>query len=126
MTQLELQGLAGKNASRVLSIAGAAQKNAALEAIASALEARRTEILCANQEDMTAAKAAGMRPSLQDRLALDEGRIAGMSAAKSLGYDVDMDKFEECRLRLKRLRGGPTGEKIRSGLVSVTVDKWGE
>ena len=78
MTQLELQGLAAKNASRVLSIAGAAQKNAALEAIASALEARRTEILCANQEDMTAAKAAGMRPSLQDRLALDEGRIAGI------------------------------------------------
>ena len=58
--------------------------------------------------------------------AMIEGRIAGMSAAKSLGYDVDMDKFEECRLRLKRLRGGPTGEKIRSGLVSVTVDKWGE
>ena len=78
MTQLELQGLAAKNASRVLSIAGAAQKNAALEAIASALEARRTEILCANQEDMTAAKAAGMRPSLQDRLALDEDRIAGI------------------------------------------------
>ena len=78
MTQLEMQGLAAKNASRVLSIAGTARKNAALEAIASALEARREEILCANQEDMAAAKAAGMRPSLQDRLALDDSRIAGI------------------------------------------------
>ena len=78
MTQLEMQGLAAKNASRVLSIAGSAKKNAALEAIASALEARQEEILAANQEDMTAAKAAGMRPSLQDRLALDGSRIAGI------------------------------------------------
>ena len=78
MTQLEMQGLAAKNASRVLSIAGTAKKNAALEAIAAALEARQEEILAANQEDMTAAKAAGMRPSLQDRLALDGSRIAGI------------------------------------------------
>ena len=78
MTQLEMQGLAAKNASRVLSIAGTARKNAALEAIAAALEARQAEILAANREDMAAAKAAGMRPSLQDRLALDEGRIAGI------------------------------------------------
>ena len=78
MTQLEMQGLAAKNASRVLSIAGTAKKNAALEAIASALEARREEILAANQEDMTAAKAAGMRLSLQNRLALDGSRIAGI------------------------------------------------
>ena len=78
MTQLEMQGLAAKNASRVISIAGTAKKNAALEAIASALEARQEEILAANQEDMTAAKAAGMRPSLQDRLALDGSRIAGI------------------------------------------------
>ena len=78
MTQLEMQGLAAKNASRVLSIAGTAKKNAALEAIASALETRQEEILAANLEDMTAAKAAGMRPSLQDRLALDGSRIAGI------------------------------------------------
>lgn len=78
MTQLEMQGLAAKNASRVLSIAGTARKNAALEAIASALEARLDEILAANQEDMSAAKAAGMRPSLQDRLALNGSRIAGI------------------------------------------------
>ena len=36
MTQLETQGLAAKNAARVLSVAGTARKNAALEAIAAA------------------------------------------------------------------------------------------
>ncbi|MBM6869116.1 glutamate-5-semialdehyde dehydrogenase [Pseudoflavonifractor phocaeensis] len=78
MTQLEKQGMAAKQASRVLAIAGSAKKDAALAAIAAALEARKDEILAANAVDMAAAKEAGMRPSLQDRLALDEGRIAGI------------------------------------------------
>ena len=78
MTQLELQGLAARNAGRVLAIAGTAQKNAALEAIAQAIEARQEEILSANQTDMEAARAANMRPALQDRLALDAKRIAGV------------------------------------------------
>ena len=78
MTQLEKQGLAAKQASRVLAIAGSAKKDAALAAIAAALEARKDEILQANAADMAAAKEAGMRPSLLDRLALDEKRIAGI------------------------------------------------
>ena len=78
MTQLEMQGLAAKHAGRVLSIAGTARKNAALEAIAQAIESRQTEILAANQADMEAARAANMRPAPQDRLALDEKRIAGV------------------------------------------------
>ena len=39
MTQLETQGLAAKNAARVLSVAGTARKNAALEAITPELRA---------------------------------------------------------------------------------------
>ena len=78
MTILETQGLAAKNASRILAVAGTARQNKALEAIAAALEERRADILEANAQDMEAARAAGMRPALQDRLALDEGRIAGI------------------------------------------------
>ena len=78
MTILETQGLAARNAGRVLAVAGTAAKNAALEAAAKAIEARQDEILAANAEDLAAAKAAGMRPALVDRLALDEGRIAGI------------------------------------------------
>lgn len=78
MTQLETQGLAARYAARVLAVAGTARKNEALEAIARGIEAGMQAILAANQADLAAGKAAGMRPSLQDRLALDEGRIAGI------------------------------------------------
>ncbi|BDF71799.1 gamma-glutamyl phosphate reductase [Oscillospiraceae bacterium] len=80
MTVLETQGMAAKNAARRLAVAASAQKDAALEAVAAALEARRDEILSANEADMAAARAAGMRPALQDRLALDADRVAGIVA----------------------------------------------
>ena len=69
MTVLETQALA---------VAGTARKNAALEAAARTIEARQGEILAANAADLEAAMAAGLRPALLDRLALDEGRIAGI------------------------------------------------
>ena len=78
MTVLETQGLAAKRAARALAVAGTARKNAALEAAARAIEARQGEILAANAADLEAARAAGLRPALLDRLALDEGRIAGI------------------------------------------------
>ena len=43
MTILETQGLAAKNASRILAVAGTARKNKALEAIAAALEGRQLQ-----------------------------------------------------------------------------------
>ena len=78
MTVLETQGLAARYAARALAVAGTARKNAALEAAARAIEARQGEILAANAADLEAARAAGLRPALLDRLALDEGRIAGI------------------------------------------------
>lgn len=78
MTTLETQGLSAKNAARALAVAGSAKKDAALEAIAQAIEARQAEILAANGQDLAAAQASGMRPSLLDRLSLDEERIAGI------------------------------------------------
>ena len=78
MTILEGQGLAAKVAARTLSVANTAQKNKALEAIAQALLDRQEEILSANAQDLAAARESGMRQSLQDRLALDEKRIAGI------------------------------------------------
>ncbi len=79
MTPIELQGQAAKAASRVLAVASTGRKNAALEAIASALLAHTDDILAANAQDMAAARASGMSVSLQDRLALNEGRIRGMA-----------------------------------------------
>ena len=80
MTALQQQGQAAKAASYLLSTAGTAKKNAALESIARALEARGREILAANEQDLAAARAAGIRPAMLDRLTLDGGRIAGVVA----------------------------------------------
>ena len=78
MTALQQQGAAAKAASRVLAIAGTAKKNEALEAIAKVLTERQEEWLSANAEDIAAAKEAGMRPAMLDRLTLTPARIAGI------------------------------------------------
>ncbi|HIY26161.1 MAG TPA: glutamate-5-semialdehyde dehydrogenase [Candidatus Acutalibacter pullistercoris] len=73
-------GAKAKEAARALGKAGA-KKTAALELAAAALWDRREEILNANGEDVAAGEAAGMRPSLLDRLRLTEERIAAMAQA---------------------------------------------
>ena len=78
MTILETQGLAARHAERVLAVAGAAQKNRALEAMARALKERESAILAENQKDLAAARESGMKASLLDRLALSPQRIDGI------------------------------------------------
>ncbi len=79
MTVLETQALAVKQAARRLAAAGEREKNGALDAVAEALLDRRGEWLEANAQDLDAAREAGMRPALLDRLALDEKRIAAVA-----------------------------------------------
>ena len=78
MTILETQGLAARHAERVRAVAGAAQKNRALEAMARALKERESAILAENQKDLAAARESGMKASLLDRLALSPQRIDGI------------------------------------------------
>jgi sarcosine oxidase subunit alpha len=56
--------------------------------------------------------------------AMIEGRIAGLAAAESLGYKVRADKFDVFWARLKNLRAGEVGDKIRAGVAEVVVDGW--
>ncbi|WP_420407903.1 glutamate-5-semialdehyde dehydrogenase [Hoeflea sp.] len=71
-------GRRAKAAARPLAIAGTERKNAALEAMASAIDAGRQSILEANRTDVEAAVAGGMAASFVDRLKLDDARIDGM------------------------------------------------
>ncbi|POO54753.1 glutamate-5-semialdehyde dehydrogenase [Agrobacterium rosae] len=72
-------GAQAKAASRPLSIASADQKNRALLAMASAIEASMGKILEANAKDMVAAENAGVAASFLDRLRLDNARIASIA-----------------------------------------------
>ncbi len=71
--------LAARDASRALAALPTGTKDAALHAIADALEARTAEILDANARDMQAGRANGLDAALLDRLALDEGRVRAMA-----------------------------------------------
>jgi glutamate-5-semialdehyde dehydrogenase len=71
--------LAARDASRLLAALPTGTKDAALHAIADALQARTGEILEANARDMEAGGANGLDAALLDRLALDEGRVKGMA-----------------------------------------------
>lgn len=55
------------------------QKNAALLAMADALEDRCAEVLAANAADMERERANGMSPDMLDRLMLNEKRVADMA-----------------------------------------------
>src|SRR5687767_2077445 len=72
--------LAAKAAARGLAATSSAVKDAALLAMAAALEARVAEILEANARDLEAGREGGLSSALMDRLALDERRVAAMAA----------------------------------------------
>jgi glutamate-5-semialdehyde dehydrogenase len=71
--------VAAKRAARGLGATSSAVKDAALLAMADALEARVQEILEANALDIEAGRSSGLSSALMDRLALDEGRVRAMA-----------------------------------------------
>ncbi|CAN5286193.1 glutamate-5-semialdehyde dehydrogenase [soil metagenome] len=72
-------GAGARRAARVLALASSEQKDAALAAMATSIRAHEKEILAANAEDVTEAKAGGMSSAFVDRLALNQARITAMA-----------------------------------------------
>jgi glutamate-5-semialdehyde dehydrogenase len=69
-----------KQAARVVGSSDSGKRDAALHAMASALELRVEEILEANARDMEAGAEAGLSSALLDRLELTAERVAGMAS----------------------------------------------
>jgi glutamate-5-semialdehyde dehydrogenase len=69
-----------RRAARALARLDTTTKNAALHAMADALERRSGEILEANARDMDAGTEAGLHSGLLDRLLLNEERLAGIAS----------------------------------------------
>jgi glutamate-5-semialdehyde dehydrogenase len=72
---------AAREASIELAALASGPKNAALEAVAAAIEANTDRIVAANDLDLANGRDNGMSVALQDRLRLDPARLAGLSAA---------------------------------------------
>jgi glutamate-5-semialdehyde dehydrogenase len=74
-------GRAAREAARALREAGDARKSQALRAAAACVRARQASILAANEEDLRAAAARHLAPTLMDRLRLDPKRLAAIAGA---------------------------------------------
>ncbi|MFN3548426.1 MAG: glutamate-5-semialdehyde dehydrogenase [Mesorhizobium sp.] len=72
-------GRKARAAARPLALASTATKNAALDAMAEAIERRAPAILDANAIDMAAGAQAGLAASFLDRLKLTPERISGIA-----------------------------------------------
>ncbi len=72
-------GVQARAASREMNRAGTNAKNAALNAIADALQAAMTTLLSENEKDLAAGRENGLDDALLDRLALNEERVNGMA-----------------------------------------------
>jgi glutamate-5-semialdehyde dehydrogenase len=72
--------VAARAAARRLAGLDSGAKDAALHAIADALEARAAEIVEANARDMDAGREAGLSEALLDRLMLDASRVGAIAA----------------------------------------------
>jgi glutamate-5-semialdehyde dehydrogenase len=87
-SELMNKARAAKEAARSLRTLPTATKNAALEAIAAALESNQIVMLEANARDMQTTKGAGLADVLLDRLMLNEERLrdaaAGVRSVASL------------------------------------------
>ena len=77
--QIEELGQKARAAARVLALSSKDQKNAALMAMADALEASGEEILAANGRDLAAAPGYGLNAAAVDRLKLDAARVRAMA-----------------------------------------------
>ena len=126
---LEL-GKKAKAAETVIASAGTLIKNNALAAISKALIENKERIIAENTKDIEAAKANGMSEAKQDRLKLDEKRIADMAKGVddliSLGDPIGevMDGFTRPNgLRITKVRV-PLGVIgiIYESRPNVTVD----
>ena len=79
MSYVEELGRKAKAAESFIAAASTMQKNNALSAISKALIENAALIISENSKDLEAAAQNGMSAAMQDRLRLDEKRIAGMA-----------------------------------------------
>ena len=78
-SQVEEMGRRARRAARALALCSTDAKNAALQAMADAIEAAESEIVAANAEDLAAAPGYGLNAAAIDRLRLTPERILAMA-----------------------------------------------
>jgi glutamate-5-semialdehyde dehydrogenase len=107
---------AARRAARVVAKAPGDARDAAIAAIADAIDRTRAEILAANEQDLAGARDAGLPPALLDRLRLDEARIAGLARAVR-----EVAAAPELVGRVERAERRPNGLEIQRVRIPLGV-----
>ncbi len=109
---MQTVGRQARAASRRLAGATTAEKNAALLHIAAAIRREKAALVAANQEDLAAARAAGLETALLDRLTLSEKGVDSMAEgveqvatlADPIGEMTDI-KYRPSGIQVGKMRG---------------------
>lgn len=112
-------GRRARAAARILARATTNQKNVALGAMAEAIRAQASDILTANAEDVSDARAAGEPPAFIDRLALSEERVEAIAASIDVIRALD-DPIGTVTEAWKR-PNGMTIERVRVPLGVIGI-----
>lgn len=112
--ELEIMGRKASDAARVLATAPSEARNAALRAMAGSIRENAARIMDQNRLDLEDGRVAGLTNALLDRLALNESRVEAMA--------VGLEEIATFRDPVGEVLGMWTGEKgIRIGRVRVPL-----
>ena len=120
--QIHEMGVKARAAATAMRAFTTAQKNAALVAIADALDAAKPQIDAANAEDVAAAKANGLAPAMVDRLTLTPSRFKSM--VDGVRYIVELDDPVGADIWTRTRPSGISIRKVREpfGVVAVVFE----
>ena len=120
--QIHEMGVKARAAATALRAFTTEQKNAALIAIADALDAAKPQIDAANAEDVAAAQANGLAPALVDRLTLTPARFKSM--VDGVRYVVELDDPVGADIWTRTRPSGISIRKVREpfGVVAVVFE----
>jgi glutamate-5-semialdehyde dehydrogenase len=107
---------AALDASRVMGNVPSPRKNVALLKLAELLEKKSEDIVIANQQDVEAARMAGLSKAMVDRLMLDEKRVAKMAKGVREVAELPDPVGEELEKNVR-----PNGLDIRKVRVPIGV-----
>ncbi|MBR1588268.1 MAG: glutamate-5-semialdehyde dehydrogenase [Kiritimatiellae bacterium] len=115
-------GVKARAAAGAMRAFATGRKNAALLAIADALEAAKPRIDAANAEDVAAAKASGLAPALVDRLTLTDARFRSM--VDGVRYIVELPDPVGEAIWTRERPSGITIRKVREpfGVIAVVFE----
>ena len=120
--EIHAMGVKARAAAGAMRAFTTEQKNAALLAIADALEAAKPQIDAANAEDVAAAKANGLAPAMVDRLTLTDARFKSM--VDGVRYIVELPDPVGETIWTRERPSGITIRKVREpfGVIAVVFE----